>query len=507
VRQWGSFCREYRSRVSCRQENTCLPRRLVATDTQYTLRQAKGKCAWLFETKELLDESCFLKAVQRLVERHEALRYIPLSSPEWLNMVQTAAGLHLALADYCRDVAEHTWSYVFRRFVNILQQICAVGLKHAWPKIRQKGGEASDSSVRVVRCTRWGQVTDGVRKQGKEFESPFSIGLYLLQPSKPTVEPGSYIHIICTHAFSDGFSSFPLISDLAELYEAELAVHLGKEAPAVPAGPPSAFEELQRRLFDALEVQTLESAPDQCSLRSALFWEATLPDAVEPCQYAHTVCFSESTVAALRAVGARYAAPLDTVLLGAVAGALLRTGVCNEVGRLTGELSPVQLLTLVLYAPMRDGASNEAMVGLFSDWRELSVAATPHCRLTVLGIVLEMAMRIRARQWSKYDPVQNGERILVNILAMDERPRGACGFQQTRLHEGWPEHLEKRGRVWSSTALRPMRLTLEQYELQRWFLALDLAEDRFPPRWCRQFVVNLQSILNELVARPLTPVV
>merc|ERR1711924_13221 len=107
--------------------------------------------------------------------------------------------------------------------------------------------------------------------------------------------------------------------------------------------------------------------------------------------------------------------------------------------------------------------------------------------MTVLGLVLELTTRIRTRQWKRFDPLQNTERILVNILAMDERPRGAR-FRQTRRHEAWPEHLEKRPRVWHEVSLLPMRITLEQYELARWWLTLDLAEDRFPPSWCREFV-------------------
>merc|ERR1712190_13915 len=151
-------------------------------------------------------------------------------------------------------------------------------------------------------------------------------------------------------------------------------------------------------------------------------------------QYNHLIEFGPGTISALRRRSKDYAIPLDIALLGCLCVAMFRTGVSNELGKLTGKLDGAQLLTMSLYAPMRDSVMNENMVGLFSDWRDVSLAApapsTARGGVTVLGMVLELTGLIRNRQWEKFDALQNAERILVNILALDERPRGACGFQQ-----------------------------------------------------------------------------
>merc|ERR1711865_754823 len=127
---------------------------------------------------------------------------------------------------------------------------------------------------------------------------------------------------------------------------------------------------------------------------------------------------------------------------------------------------------------------------------------------TVLGVVLELGAMVRARQWTKHDALQNTERILVNILALDERPRGIKGFQQTRRHEGYEQMLrqDRKPRRWFPKALRPMRLTLEQFEQESWWLILDLDEVKFPPAWCRRFCGELQQTVKDLIHAPLAPV-
>merc|ERR1712061_879340 len=119
--------------------------------------------------------------------------------------------------------------------------------------------------------------------------------------------------------------------------------------------------------------------------------------------------------------------------------------------------------------------------------------------MTVIGLVLQLISSIRGRRWTKFDALQNSERILANILALDERPRGSCGFRQTRRHEYTREDAHrKRPRSWRPGVLRPMRLTLEQYEVSSWWLSLDLSDKEFPPAWCRRFVANLERIVLEM---------
>merc|ERR1712190_36275 len=101
------------------------------------------------------------------------------------------------------------------------------------------------------------------------------------------------------------------------------------------------------------------------------------------------------------------------------------------------------------------------MVGLFSDWRDCTVPCAANT--TVLGLCLTIADIIRHRRWKVFDPIQNSEHILVNILPLDEQTRGAAGFRQTREHEyGGKRHGPGRERRADRCHGRPMRLTLEQ---------------------------------------------
>mmetsp|Transcript_106721 Transcript_106721/g.311987 ORF Transcript_106721/g.311987 Transcript_106721/m.311987 type:complete len:1437 (-) Transcript_106721:107-4417(-) len=480
-------------------------------DTSYRVyfapSQWKGKCAWLYETKGLLEPERFRAAVARLVERHQALRYTFIDPPEMVPFLQVPAGLLVAASPVAEEVLQkQAWPAMLKRLLTCimagLQRLASFGLKGSWPQVGPKACNM-DSAVRIGHCSSWNDVLQGIHRQSRTFEQPFSMGLYLMQPAREGAaaeEARSYVYIVCTHAFSDGYTCFPLINDLAEFCEAEPG--RGPGAPRA-AALPSAFGVLQQRLFHALDMRPLCAAPDQCSLRCTEFF---LPRRErEPAQYNHLVQFGCDSLAALRRCSRDYAVPLDMALLGVVAAALLRTGVSDAEGRLTGQAPGEQRLTMALYAPMRDGAGNEDMVGLFSDWRELTLAGGGG--LSVVGLLLQIMSTIRGRQWTKFDALQNSERILVNILPLDERPRGSCGFRQTRSHEYNREQFQQqRKRFWSQGALRPMRLTLEQFELETWWLSLDLSDDCFPPVWCRHFVANLERTILDLIHKPLVPV-
>jgi len=272
---------------------------------------------------------------------------------------------------------------------------------------------------------------------------------------------------------------------------------------------------LQERLFDTLDLRPLDVAPEQSTLRITDFYLTEPED--EPNQYNHQVLFETCTLLALRKCAVSYGVPLEVLLLSAVAGALFRAGVSDSNGRLTGALqcdrtseelsNRLQLLTLLLYAPMRDGVANETMVGLFSDWREVSLAADGNAgNISVVGLAVHLASLIRSRRWIKGCPLQNLERILVNIVALDERPHGARSLQQTRFHEykDGPWRNQKK-RNWRRGSLRPMRLTLEQYELNCWWLSMDLCDLQFSPAWCRRFICSLERTVRDLIYAPLSP--
>merc|ERR1712226_1510849 len=106
---------------------------------------------------------------------------------------------------------------------------------------------------------------------------------------------------------------------------------------------------------------------------------------------------------------------------------------------------------------------------------------------------------IRGRRWTIFDGFQNSERILVNILPLDEQPRGPQMFRQTRAHEyGNMRTVTKRERrTWTSPG-RPMRIALEQEALDAWWVGMELDSSRYSTVWCRGFVHHLRRSLIEL---------
>merc|ERR1719480_664621 len=115
-------------------------------------------------------------------------------------------------------------------------------------------------------------------------------------------------------------------------------------------------------------------------------------------------------------------------------------------------------IPVTLYVPMRDGDLNDAMVGLFSDWRDLTFACSEH--MTLLGLCLDIVEAIRGRRWTVFDGVSNSERVLVNILPLDETSRGSHQFRQTRVHEygGRRTSPPRERKAWKSQH-RPGRIT------------------------------------------------
>merc|ERR1711924_405485 len=143
----------------------------------------------------------------------------------------------------------------------------------------------------------------------------------------------------------------------------------------------------------------------------------------------------------------KYGIPFDVVFLSIVLSAMFRATASepakpwrqerqkqqeNSFGTRVAPTTPLQEkiinFPLTIYAPMRDGDLNDAMIGLFSDWRDTTVSCSP--RATILGFCVEMAELIRHRRWTVFDALQNSERILINILPLDEQARGPQQFRQ-----------------------------------------------------------------------------
>ncbi|CAE7716658.1 unnamed protein product, partial [Symbiodinium pilosum] len=267
---------------------------------------------------------------------------------------------------------------------------------------------------------------------------------------------------------------------------------------------------LESRLFAAVDLEPSFSHPEQLSLRAGIFDETPKR---QPWVYDHEVLLEGAAVEALHRNAKSYGIPFDVVLLSMVLAASFKATWAQEKLRSfykgvkpeDFEASKTELsLPLTLYAPMRDGNMNDAMVGLFSDWRDLTVACSS--LVSLLGFCLEVADLIRFRRWKMFDPVHNSNNILVNILPLDEQARGGQHFQQTRAHEygGLRRSQPDRRRAYKA-AHRPMRITLEQEAPDAWWINLNINESNFSTAWCRSFVKNLEQCLQDLQYQPLSP--
>jgi len=216
----------------------------------------------------------------------------------------------------------------------------------------------------------------------------------------------------------------------------------------------------------------------------------------------------------LRRCGKMYKIPFDVLLLSMVLAASFRAswqqdrtrnfykgGTDEDFEQKTRKM----VMPLTLYAPMRDGDLNDAMVGLFSDWRDLTVPCSS--LVSLLGFCLDLADLIRYRRWTVFDPLTNAQNILVNILPLDEQVRGEQQFLQTRAHEyGGRRNSSLDRRRFYKAAHRPMRVTLEQEAPDAWWISLDLNASSYPTDWCRAFAKSLTQTMQDLKNRPMLPV-
>lgn len=407
-------------------------------------------------------------------------------------------------------------------------------MKESWPKSvpLRLTEEFLKDRVRVVQCRSWREVEQASDHMRRSWKPPIAIGLFRLESAPEGDDtaarpedwgaPSSFLQFVVSHAYSDGFCSVPMVTDFAALYAQEedwvasqssLAGEGSERAgQLLPLRPGAAFEVLEQRFLSALEGRPSWSHPDQLSMRSCTL-DSTAPTKWTPWVYNHEVLVEADAVSHLRRCGKTYKIPFDVVLLGVVLAASFRAswlqqrtrhfykgGTDEEFERKTQKMT----MPLTFYAPMRDGDLNDTMVGLFSDWRDLTVPCSSLVGL--LGFCLDLADLIRHRRWTVFDPVNNAQNILVNILPLDEEVRGEQ-FLQTRAHEygGRRGSPNDRRRCYKA-AHRPMRLTLEQEAPDAWWISLDLNADHYPTAWCRAFAKSLTQTIKDLKSRPMLPV-
>jgi len=206
----------------------------------------------------------------------------------------------------------------------------------------------------------------------------------------------SFMSVTMFHCFSDGNSVLPLAHDLFALYD---AARLGEPCTLPPVSEPFAFQVLEQRVEDALLNR---KTPGRASLRGGVYYYFGLG-------YCHWFGLERDIIGLLIRVAEHHRISLEIVLLGLV--------VC---GIAHADDSPQ--VDMTLYAPMRDGAAEPTMIGLFSDWRDVIFSVDKDLS-SILSVLLHIDYTIQHRKWTPFHALRKPERSIVNIQPVDAEER------------------------------------------------------------------------------------
>jgi len=288
----------------------------------------------------------------------------------------------------------------------------------------------------------------------------------------------SFLSFGMFHCFSDGNCYLPLVQDFTTLYDAARG-HAASRLP--PIG--TSFEELERRLFDTFNCRP---SPMRASLRGSIY-------GYRGHGYAYTLGLGPGAISALTRTAVHYRVPLDVVLLGVVVCAMARA-------------DESEFCDFTLYTPMRDGASEAMLVGLFSDWRDL-YASLDFDLATVLGTILQLYHKIQHRQWSVFNALRKDERTVINIQPLDfEKHAGFKNLGENMWRDGdrLNEHTERSNRM--DNAQQPANFTIEQQDEKTWWILVGMGYNDRPTPWMRRLVFGFQDALSAFLFEPLARV-
>jgi len=207
--------------------------------------------------------------------------------------------------------------------------------------------------------------------------------------------------------------------------------------------------------------------------------------------YSHTIGFNPGVTAAIASASVRYRIAFDVALFGLVTCALARADVAD-------------LLEFTLYVPMRDGVTEAMVVGLFSDWRDLSVSVDFELA-TVLGTLLQINHKILHREWTVFNALRKPDRTFVNIQPLDFQQRaGFLNLGQNLWRRGDSKlKADKRGPE-MGWARQPLNFVIEQQDTDIWWVLVSADYEERPTPWMRRFVHAYQEALRAFLLEPLT---
>lgn len=286
----------------------------------------------------------------------------------------------------------------------------------------------------------------------------------------------SYLSVCMWHAFGDGNCYLPFVQDLLALYKAASSGQTKLSLPPLA----SAFEDLERRIFDTFQAKL---TPMKSSLRGSI-WR------YEGRGYGHNLALDPDTIRILTRVLANYRMPLDVGILGLMVCALARA-------------DETELVDLTLYTPQRDGAAQTMLLGLFSDWRDLSLSADFQLATTV-GTLLQVSHKIQHRLWTSFNALRKPEAIVVNIQPLDfEKHADFMHLGENLWRDGDQIGISEHRKNELPWVHQQANFTIEQQDSETWWILMSMGYDQRPTPWARRFIYCFEDAMKNLLLDPL----
>eukprot|EP00930_Biecheleria_cincta_P061276 TRINITY_DN46852_c0_g1_i1.p1 TRINITY_DN46852_c0_g1~~TRINITY_DN46852_c0_g1_i1.p1 ORF type:complete len:916 (+),score=127.99 TRINITY_DN46852_c0_g1_i1:342-2750(+) len=340
----------------------------------------------------------------------------------------------------------------------------------------------SNGSVAWLRLERADELRVLYRHGKERSDKHYHMVAFRAAPQRERPCPAtvvSFLTICMMHHLGDGNCFMPLSQDLLALYEDECSC---KASPA-PLPVFNGLEVLQQRLFDTILYR---QGPNRASLRGVQF-------RYRGRGYGHGLAVEPGMTAALMCAAAKYHVPFDITLLALLMCAIARA-------------DRTEVVEWTLYVPMRDGMTEASMVGLFADWRDLSMNVDFELA-TVLGSVLQLSHTIQHRRWSVFNALRKPERTVVNMQVLQVEQRN--GFKQIGEHGFWGgdtfKKRQSRGDSMEFTK-QAISASIEQISDLTWWIGISVGADVRPPPWMRCFITSFKELLNAFLAEPLAKV-
>ena len=446
---------------------------------QFSPGQISRVCRWMIKSRERFDRDRLHSAITTLVARHPLLRAEIVEPKSFLSFMYDGAVL---LVNARRFFSSHS----IMPWLDLITDC----VYDSWLRtcIHSPDALPSHWEETLAKWTIKVNDYDDFRRKIMNLKNDLEDKWYIHQnPIHAVVfslKDQEYLLLSIKHAFSDGNSAFPLIDELAELYE-------GTSSELGPPELVNPLPELEKRFRDGLYV--IASNPNRVSARTNMFYSRSV-DKLGGGYYRHYLCFEPSMIAVLRRLASETLnVGFDHLLLSLLVMSLLKT---DEKDR----------ETITLYCPLRDGPGESSLIGLLADWRDLTVHAFPSASL--VDVVNDIAYRVRTRDWTPTLSPGNPESLLLNWLAFD-------GTRRKKIWE--PFHLDNITTKWNKMDTRDYdayatpsgrfrSMSLEQYDRNgQWWLRFDVATALYPPQWMMKYTQNVNQIFSDLVNCPLKP--